>query len=438
MIEPGPREAQTSASSTTGALPAGIAGWHISHRGKHYGPYRWDVLLGWHARGQIPHDASISLGDRGPWLPVLETLAGPEPDAALVSSPGQMPPKIPSGTATGVTASSSGQAEAETLGPPPGAIPTAASAGVRPSDRDDAAPERDRIVVLGRRQSGKTIYLATIYAQLWRSLDGLTAKALSGEAHRQLMSSYHLLQQGQWPPSTLGTTQVELEIEHRGRKSLLVTLDFAGELFRKAFVDERHDWPGVAELVRHIDRAAAVLLLVDPSVVAGLDHDAAMDDDFGLVQAVQRIRNWPGGDDVPVALVLTKIDTHQGLIDRFGGTKGFVRHHFPALVRLLRQVPIFQVSAVQTELVGGKSAPRRDFVPVNVDAPLRFCLGRVGLAEERRETDRRETERVQRAMRVAREERERERSQNRRLMVAIAAILIAGIGAVVWILVKQF
>src|SRR5205823_369243 len=178
-------------------------------------------------------------------------------------------------------------------------------------------------------QSGKTIYLASVYAQLWRSLNGLCAKALSGDVHKQLMSAHNSLRHGEWPAATLGTSRMEMELDYAGKKRLVVTLDYAGELFRKAFVDEQADFPGVKELVDHIDRAAAVVLLVDPSVVSGMDHDAAMDDDFGLVQAVQRIRNWPDGDRVPVVLVLTKMDQYQGLLDRFGSGKEFVRQHFP-------------------------------------------------------------------------------------------------------------
>src|SRR5690349_16992331 len=87
-----------------------------------------------------------------------------------------------------------------------------------PSPSATARPERDCIVVLGRRQSGKTIFLATIYARLWKSLDGLTAKSLTGEVHKQLMSVHQMLKEGQWPPSTLGTSQISLEIEYHKKR----------------------------------------------------------------------------------------------------------------------------------------------------------------------------------------------------------------------------
>lgn len=288
-------------------------------------------------------------------------------------------------------------------------------------------PQRDRIVVLGRRQSGKTIFLSAIYAQLWKSVDGLTAKALTGEVHKQLMAVHQLLQSGQWPPSTLATSQIDLELEYHGRRHLLVALDFAGEIFSKAFLDEHSDWPGVKELVSHIDNAAAVLLLVDPSVIAGADTRAAMEDDFGLVQAVQRIRNWPGGDRVPIVLVLTKTDQNQVLLDRMGGPMEFVRKHFPALLRLLKQFPIVQISAVQSDIGSdGKAYPRPDSAPINLTLPLRHCLRELERGERRIEAERVDAAR-RAAEASARAQAHAVRKRIRRSVhVTVSAIVLAG------------
>jgi hypothetical protein len=342
--------------------------WYLGADGRVTGPYPQQDLRDLIIQGRLAIDTPMSCG--GEWVTARQFLGGYgmlTADGAEVV-PGTRPPPPPPPRTT-VAAP-----------PPPPSPPRPTKDVVRPRVEEikieEYAPpegpvERDRIVVLGRRQSGKTIYLATIYARLWRSLKGMTAKALSGEVHKQLMGVHQMLREGQWPPSTLGTSQIDLELEHHGHKRLLVALDFAGELFGKAFLDEQSDWPGVKELVSHIDRAAAVILLVDPAVVAGMDQRAAMEDDFGLVQAVQRIRNWPGGDTVPIVLVLTKMDQHQQLLDHHGGGPEFIRKHFPALVRLLKQIPIMQVSAVQVETgPDGKPRPRADSTTINIDGPL--------------------------------------------------------------------
>ncbi|KKM44820.1 hypothetical protein LCGC14_1561500, partial [marine sediment metagenome] len=155
---------------------------------------------------------------------------------------------------------------------------------------DLAAPgpgERDRIVILGRRAAGKTIYLSTLYAKLWRSLDGMTMSALSGVTHRNAMRIVAELTKGVWPPATQENARMAFDIKYHGRQRLMVSMDYSGEVFKQAFVEDGSQSREVKDLFEHLDRAAAVLLLVDPSMVyehSG-DIDAAVDDDFGMVQA---------------------------------------------------------------------------------------------------------------------------------------------------------
>ncbi|MCY2924469.1 MAG: hypothetical protein NT031_03370 [Planctomycetota bacterium] len=316
------------------------------------------------------------------------------------------------------------------------ALETLANRGAEAED-DDVA-DRNQIVVIGRRQSGKTIFLASIYGKLWKSLDGMTAKALSGETHKQMMEINRLLQQGQWPSSTTGTSEVAMEIEYHGKKRLLVTLDFAGELFSKAFVREQDDEPAVRNLLRHIDRAAAVLLLIDPSVISGKDADAVVDDDFGVVQAVQRIRNWPGGDAVPIALVLTKMDRHQRLIDSAGGVKEFVRQHFPALIRTMREIPIFQVSAVQVDIgEDGLAKPRQDSALINIENPLRYCLSKIDRSEQEQQRLQMQEGRRQQAISMEQEERRSARRHKTLWVLVIAGALILWIFILAMIVIKR-
>jgi hypothetical protein len=416
--------------------------WYIRAGGQTTGPFAPSAVAAGINTGRYPVDATFSNG--GPWLNAGQFMASqaspvsPVPPT-LVSLPAnpQMPPPLPPEPIRVMDAPLPPPLAEDSRPFPPMPEPRVSSmvspyASVNPLDDPDAAtedgpPERDRIVVLGRRQSGKTIFLASIYAKLWKSMDGMTAKALSGESHKTLMTAHQQLMEGQWPPSTLGTSQIDLEIEYHGKKRLLVALDFAGELFSKAFVDEQTDWPGVKDLINHIDRAAAVMLLVDPSVVAGRDASAAMDDDFGLVQAVQRIRNWPGGDKVPIVLVLTKADQHQGLIDRDGGPLEFVRKHFRALLRVLKEVPIMQISAVQVETdSAGKLRPRKDSAPINVHNPLRYCLREIEKAERREETEQARSQRQMMRASALAERRHREERERRNVIWTLGAICTVG------------
>jgi hypothetical protein len=323
------------------------------------------------------------------------------------------------------------------LPPPP---PTAAAATAPELDAPVAAaassldgmPVRDRVVILGRRQSGKTIYLAQLYARLWRSLNGMTARALSGDVHKQLMDTVETLKRGEWPAATLETAHLEMEIEYHGRKHNVVLLDFAGELFARAFLHERTEDREARTLLNHIDRAAAVLLLVDPAVAGAGDHEAVMEDDFGLVQAVLRIRNAPGGDRVPIALCLTKMDVNGKLVAGAGGAKELVKRYFPPLVRMLKQVAIFSLSAVQVAPgADGRPRPVKDSKPVNLENPLKHCLRVTHQNEDDAARQRAQDEEYVAQQLEERRQRQREKRQNFWLVVGIGFLLLVGLIVVI-------
>ena len=393
--------------------------WWIARGQKTFGPYSAAIIEQWIQQGKLGSDAMLSNGS-DVWMSLAQFVS------RVPSFPPSVPDTAPVPIATTELAVSA-------------VVPTTSVAAANKEAEQEDIAIRDRIVILGRSRSGKTIYLASLYAMLWKRMDGLSAKALSGAVHKELMAVVDALQQGQWPHATVGSTQMELEVTHNGRKRLMVTLDFAGELFAKAFVHDQQNEPEVKQLVQSIDRAAAVMLLVDPSVVAGQDRTAVVEDDFGIVQAVQRIHNWPGGAEVPIAVVLTKADSHQQLLDERGGAVGFVRHYFPALVRQMKQIPIFQVSAVQcVRDKNGKDWPRPSSVQINIDKPLLYCLNKID-KEERQEEQRQTIQDAQQAQaRMEHAERRKEQSQNRLLIAGIVGIFVVGLIAVGFILFYKF
>jgi hypothetical protein len=297
--------------------------------------------------------------------------------------------------------------------------------------------ERDTILILGRRRAGKTVYLATLYNALWKSIGGLTMKALAGPTHKLLTGVADQLQHGHWPEATLGTRQLEFELDDHGHKRVVVAFDYSGEDFRRAFVDEETESPEVKKLLSYLHRAAAVILLIDPAVAAGGKHEEVVDDDFGMVQAVQRIRSIHGGRDVPVVLALTKADRNREIIQSAGTKREFILRHYPALVRTLGKLTVFTISAVQ-ELsdADGNPRPSPDSVPINIDKPLLRCLERM-----RQHDERKRQQVADRAARQARVEqvRQQERAQtayHRTVAYLVAGIIIIALCAyaLIWIL----
>lgn len=276
---------------------------------------------------------------------------------------------------------------------------------------------RDRIVVLGRRKAGKTIYMSRLYEQLWRSSGDLHMRAVSGADHLYFLRNIKDLQEGRWPAATGGSTYAAIEIEYLRRKHLMVILDYAGEVFRRAFVDGIVD-DSSSELLDHVDRAAAVILLVDPSVATSGSLEEFADDDFGMAAAIRRIRDWPGGSEVPVALVLTKIDQSKRRLQQIGGLVAFVKKYYGPLLRTIGAVKVFGAAAVRQAEDGlGKPVPDLARDPVGIIEPLTYCLRRLELVARESEEHQRRVE-AERRVAAARQE-EAEASQRQNLILTI-------------------
>ena len=297
--------------------------------------------------------------------------------------------------------------------------------------------ERNCILILGRRRAGKTIYLATLYNMLWKSTGGLTMKATAGPMHALLAGIADQLKRGLWPEATLGTRQLEFELTDNGEKRVIVGCDFSGEIFHRAFVEEETETPEVIQLMNYLQRAAAVILLVDPAVAVHGTHEEIVDDDFGMVQAVQKIRKFAGGREVPITVALTKGDRNREVILSAGKKHDFIYRHYPALVRTMGNFIVFTVSAVQEiQNPDGTTHPNPESVPVNVEKPLQHCLEQI---RQMRTVKRKKAARRAAAQaRVAAIEAEEQAQKvyNQRVAWLVAGIVIIGLCAcaLIWFL----
>lgn len=265
----------------------------------------------------------------------------------------------------------------------------------RASAGPDPPPVRDRLVIIGRRRSGKTIFLARLYEALWNGCfvagervfprdaalpPGIEAvpmwcHAETGPAHGLLMRVLDELRAGRWPSATLGTDFCDVRISRNGRERQVRILDYPGEVFRRAFVEDSQD-ADACQLRDSIDRAAAAVMLADP----GLELQSAVDareDSFGLFLAARQIRRSPGGAHVPIALVLTKCDdpVNRALLNESGGAVAFASKRFPQLLAELGRARIYACTAVRTRHDGlGRTVPSVHKLPTFVVQPIHDCL----------------------------------------------------------------
>jgi len=242
---------------------------------------------------------------------------------------------------------------------------------------EPATAPRNRIVILGRRGAGKTVYLARLYEALWQKREGLLARAVDGLAHQRFMECVANMEAGHWPEATLAQSWSNLEIRFGSHQWILRVLDYPGEVFRRAFVEDAED--DAARLLRsHVDRAKAVIVLVDPLAAVRGGLEAAVDAEFGLSAALRRVQSGPDVSPVPVAVVLTKCDVAVAHIRKVGSPRAFVDHYLPGLVRDGGDFTVFAASAVRSRVDAlGQPRPVPDRDPLGIVEPLQWCLKRL-------------------------------------------------------------
>ena len=238
---------------------------------------------------------------------------------------------------------------------------------------------RDRIVVLGRRSSGKTVYLSLLYEKLWRSNGPIKIKATRGVDHSEYIKSANSVRQGIWPPATQGISQSFFEINYNDTKRIMVALDYPGEVFTNAFV-KNIESEEVITLLDHIDHAQAVILLVDPSHITSGDIESEIDNNYGLLEAVERIQNWPDGRKVPIVLVLTKIDETINVIKSHGGARKFLKKYFHRLIHKTEHLKACGISAIYE--IEEKDERNEKRYAVDIETPLKYCIEKIEVYEK--------------------------------------------------------
>jgi hypothetical protein len=254
--------------------------------------------------------------------------------------------------------------------------------------------------------------------------------------HEVCMDMVDQLKTGLWPAATAGSLSSGVDVSWQGQHATMVLLDYPGEVFRRAFVegggDEQSDM-----LIDHVDHAAAVILLIDPGNVHFGDVFEVVDDDYGMVQAVDRIRRSPGGAEVPIAVALTKCDEHLGLVQDAGGARGFVEQHLPNLVRYGGRMRMFATASVRTRLDAvGQPVPNTQHEPAGLIDAVKYCMKHVGRQLEVAEQRRSEMSRAQRQRETAildREVTEQSRQRWTGFWIGAAVLGLAVIGVSVLI-----
>ena len=352
-----------------------------------------------------------------------------------------LPPEVP--PPFDWSAVQSPQLDVVDLTPPPPPPHGTPGTGGAQSQGPPAPLVRDRIVVLGRRKAGKSVYLARLYERLWNSKGELHMAAVDGRTHTSLLLQIDAMMKKRWPAATEAITHFKVDITYRQDRYLMIAPDYPGEIFKRAFMDGT-DEPLVKDLLETCDRAAAVIVLVDPEVNFTGDLMTHSEQDYGLVAAIKRIRESPGAEFVPVAITLTKCDVFRVEIEEAGGPAKFVKENYSNLCRVAfpagRIGMVFACAAVHVKRDGlGKDIPDLSKPPKGLIEPIEFCLR--AMRVNRKELQQRQAENAHRlsieAARVAAKELERkDRFVSNAFLLGSIVVAIVVVGILVIMLKK--
>lgn len=267
---------------------------------------------------------------------------------------------------------------------------------------------RDRIVVIGRRQAGKTVFLTRLYKNCWDGKSGIRMVCSSGPDHTMFIQQYADMEKGIWPAATNVSRYFTIDVSKEGVTIPMVVLDYPGEVFTKAFSRDDDD-ELTRELKDHIDRAAAAFIVVDPGVAMHGETLEKVDDDYGISKAISRVRETPSGVKVPIAIVMTKCDMHKKnilkIMDREGmkepgkggGLKRFLEKYFTSWFFSLgdkKYYHIFPTAAIRTRSdVRGNTIPDMTKPSLNIEDPLIWCFEKVAKQRSREQRSQQSRER---------------------------------------------
>jgi hypothetical protein len=189
---------------------------------------------------------------------------------------------------------------------------------------------RNTILIAGRQASGKSVYIARLYAELdphepnsWRR-HAMRLHARKAGVYQTLQTYNRELSMGRWPRATTSWTELDLEVEHPMGSVAIKYLDYPGEVFTRAFTEQAES-EDADRLRAALFAASHVILLIDIAqlyVKRDRPDDARRqneraDNTSGMVEFLRQLRDseslleGSASGSVPVSIILTKADSNR-------------------------------------------------------------------------------------------------------------------------------
>lgn len=221
-----------------------------------------------------------------------------------------------------------------------------------------------KVAIVGVEGSGKTVLLAGL-GELYSHPDAkgyfLAPKDFRTAAYvTELMGR---MRAGEWPAATAEDVFLALDWtlkrkpDGEGRPTEiceLSCLDFAGEVYRKAFVEPEGQIPEemnrqVEALWKYIERADTLIVLVNlGDVITHGITNRRVHESIWVTNAIldAALKERPGRVVPKAAIVLSQADNYAATIQACGGVKGAIEKYLPHLYNSFGWLDIFAVHTV--------------------------------------------------------------------------------------------
>ena len=237
-----------------------------------------------------------------------------------------------------------------------------------------------KVAIVGVEGSGKTVMLAGL-GELYARPDAngyflapknfQTASYVAGKIAR--------MRRGEWPMATAEDVMQGLDWTLRRRQGEgerpkdvceVSCLDFAGEVYRYAFVREKATPVGlldeVASLKEYVRNADDLIVLINlRDIIVRGEHDSRVQEAMWITNAILSYALDDPNDRRPprAAIVLSQADSYRDTIRACGGPKGVLAKYLPHVANNYDWLDIMAVSAVDRTVLDddGNVVPAPDF-----------------------------------------------------------------------------
>ena len=242
-----------------------------------------------------------------------------------------------------------------------------------------------KVAIVGVEGSGKTVMLACL-GELYSRADsmGYYLKPKNFPTATYVMEKVQRMRHGEWPAATaedvMQGLEWELKRKIKGQKPIQICevscLDFAGEVYRKAFGINQNDADltlanEVMALKRYISDADELIVLINLRDVITRDRgDPRVEEAWWIPKKILEYVDDDklGHKPTRAAIVLSQADSYRDTIAKLGGPSEVLDKYLPEFWAPNNWRNVFEVSAVDKTILDndGCSVPAPDFQPIGL------------------------------------------------------------------------